>query len=334
MHHFSKLKPLYVGTRSSPLAIQQAKLVEEKIKAKGRMVMMVYIITKGDLGIEKPLSGMESTGVFVKALEDDLRKRNIDLAVHSGKDIPVDLAPDFWLPACLPRAPVWDVWLSPKDLPENTTQGFRVGTSSVRRSASLRCKYPWLTPVPIRGNIDTRIRKLLAGECDALVIAAAGLIRLGWLSLTKDDQPNLKLDPKLGDGKELYVQILKPPDFIPAAAQGAIVLECLKGHPDSDFFASLDDLATHRAVTLEREVLYRLGAGCHLPFGVLAVPKETGYEDSAVYNLCVALYAPDGSKVIREEASGPWDSDLVDRVISLIKSHQDYSYFKEISYDT
>jgi hydroxymethylbilane synthase len=238
-----------IGTRSSRLALAQTALVVEALcTAYPTMAIDVKpITTKGDLDRLHPLRDIGDTGVFVAAIEDALRTGEIDLAVHSAKDLPSTLPDDLALMAFPRRADARDVLISGSgaclcDLPS----GARIGTSSVRRTCQLRHLRPDIEIVDIRGNVDTRLRKLEEGAYDAIVLAKAGLDRLGLpVQVT-----------------EIFLTEI----LIPAVAQGALGLEARSDDAALEaLLYPLDDIETRLAVVAERAFAARLGGGCHLP---------------------------------------------------------------------
>jgi len=246
---------LRIGSRGSQLALWQANHVAGLLRARGLEVEIEIIKTTGDR-MQEPefLSTMppdaDSKGIFIKEIEEALTVNKIDLAVHSLKDLPTELAPQFSLAAVLERADARDVLVCVQErtltsLPANS----RIGTTSPRRQAQLRVMQPELQFVEVRGNVDTRLRKLAEGHADALVLAAAGLDRL--------------------QGTEWVRQIFSPDELCPAPGQGALALECRAGDAATQqAVAFLDHAPTRYAVTAERLVLHQLGGGCSLPVGV------------------------------------------------------------------
>ena len=258
---------LILGTRGSELALAQTLTVTEGLLAAHAdlTVERRIIQTSGDKRQDLRFSEFNAVanvdkGIFIKELETALQNGEVDAAVHSLKDVPSDLAPGFVIAAVLPRAPTEDVLVTatPHTL-ESLPKGARVGTSSVRRAAQLRWLRPDLQVVEIRGNVPTRVRKVL-GEAalDAVLLAAAGLQRLGLL---QDGRLTL-------DGIELHAHVLDPVRFLPAAGQGAIAIECRAGDGASiDRVRALNHADTEARVIAEREFLRLLGAGCQTPVG-------------------------------------------------------------------
>lgn len=264
-------RPFRVGTRGSALALAQATTTEGVLQAvlPGILLERRVIKTTGDRRTDVSLKDLAQAdgdidkGVFIKELESALADGEIDVAVHSLKDLPTELDPAFELAAVLPRAPVADVLVTraPGGL-AGLADGVEVGTSSVRRAKQLEWLRPGLRAVDIRGNVPTRLSKLAAGEYDAILLAEAGLRRLGHdLSA-----------PLSVDGVDLHVEVLDEEEFLPAAGQGAIGLEIRRGDDvASDLAKMVNDAQTWLRVRAEREFLHLLGAGCHTPVGVRSV---------------------------------------------------------------
>jgi hydroxymethylbilane synthase len=247
---------LRIGSRGSQLALWQANHVAELLRGQGHSVEMERIKTTGDRLQGVAFAQVGAKGMFTKEIEEALAEGSVDLAVHSLKDLPTELPEPFVLAAALPRADARDVFVSVeyanlKSLPP----GSRVGTSSQRRRAQLKALRPDLVAVEFRGNVDTRLRKLAEGQVAAILLAAAGLDRLGkteWLR-----------------------ERLEPRDFCPAAGQGALAVETRKDDAATlAAVAFLDDAATRFAVTAERVALAALGGGCQIPIGIHCRPRQ------------------------------------------------------------
>jgi hydroxymethylbilane synthase len=248
---------LRLATRGSALALCQTALAVEALRGAipGGDLDTLVVRTEGDRRVNAPIDQLEGQGWFTADLERSLLDGRAEVAVHSAKDLPSALGPGLGIAAHLPRADVRDGVVSATgrrldQLPDGAT----VGTSSARRAGLLATLYPRLRAVPIRGNVDTRLRKLDGGEVDALVLACAGLDRLAL-------------------GGRL-IQRLDPTEFVPAPAQGAIALETVTGSPAAQVCALVDDPATRVAVAAERAVLIGLGGGCLLPLGAWARIEE------------------------------------------------------------
>ncbi|MDQ1725082.1 MAG: hydroxymethylbilane synthase [Frankiaceae bacterium] len=277
---------LALGTRASALARTQSLLVADAIRAAGDVeVTLVDISTDGDRTqtTDAPLELIGGTGVFVTALRERLLAGDIDLAVHSLKDLPTAPARGLVVAAVPERADARDVLVSRGGVPfADLPLGARVGTGSPRRAAQLLAVRPDLLIAPIRGNVDTRLRKVADGEYDAVVLAAAGLSRLGRsCEITETFAIDLVL---------------------PAPGQGALAVECRSDDPAlAGLLARLDHAATRAAVIAERSLLATLEAGCTAPVGAYAV---VGKEIS----LTGVVVAPDGTRMLRSIATGSVDA--------------------------
>jgi hydroxymethylbilane synthase len=278
-------RTLRLGTRRSALALAQAQAVAEALRLGGHDVQLVEIVTAGDRSAQA-LTALGGTGVFVAELRQRLLADDIDLAVHSLKDLPTAEAAELVVAAIPQRADPRDALVSRDRLAlAELPVGAVVGTGSPRRAAQLLATGLGFSVVPIRGNVDTRLRKVAEGEVDAVVVAAAGLARL--------------------DRLDEAAEIIDPAQMLPAPGQGALALECRR---DDDSLATLlatllDDESTRAAVTAERLVLARLEAGCTSPVGALADVAE-GDEGPELY-LRAAVVAVDGSRALRMSATGP-----------------------------
>lgn len=277
---------LRLGTRASALARTQSQLVADLITARtGRAVELVTVRTEGDVATA-PLASLGGTGVFVSALRDALLAGEVDLAVHSLKDLPTTPAPGIALAAVPEREDPRDVVVARDGLTlGELPPGSRVGTGSPRRVAQIEALGLGIELVGVRGNVDTRIGKVRAGELDAVVLARAGLARLG----------------RLDDATE----VLDPIQVLPAPGQGALAVECRAA--DTELVAlvadALDDPRTRAAVECERFVLAGLEAGCAAPVGALAEVVE-GDDGEELWVRAVAL-SLDGALSVRRSASGP-----------------------------
>jgi hydroxymethylbilane synthase len=278
------MSPLRLGTRRSALAMIQSQTVADAITARsGRPVELVEITTRGDVSAE-PLAKIGGTGVFVSALREAVLAKEVDFAVHSLKDLPTAPADGLVLAATPAREDPRDVicardGLTLGELPAGAT----VGTGAPRRVAQIRALGLGLDVVDVRGNVDTRLAKVSDGVLDAVILARAGLARLGRL-----DSVTETLDP---------IQVL------PAPGQGALAVECRD--TDDELVAvlgGLDDPITRSAVTAERSLLAELEAGCTAPIGAYAEAAE-GDEDLELYLRAVVI-SPDGAVSIRKSATG------------------------------
>jgi len=268
---------LRIGTRGSDLALVQAHATECELAAvfPDLEIERVIIKTTGDRRTDVPLAnvakaeGVFDKGVFIKELELALEDGTIDIAVHSLKDLPSVLEEPFSLAAVLERAPVRDVLVTRDGVGFDTLPpGARVGTSSVRRACQVKFLRPDLEVVDLRGNVPTRLRKLASGENhDAILLAEAGLVRLGYLAAAPLDE----LPEPVSEMPGLFAHRLDKEVFFPAAGQGAIGLEIRAADKRSRAFAaSIGHAATWKRITAEREFLRLLDAGCHTPVGVFS----------------------------------------------------------------
>lgn len=280
--------PLRLGTRGSQLALWQAKSVASALERAGHSVELVIIKTSGDRLQDAPLSESGGKRLFVKDLEDALLRREIDLAVHSAKDLPSGLPEGVTITAALEREDPRDAIVLPNPqgaadlrtalaaLPQNAV----IGTGSVRRIAQLRALVPPASFVPVRGNVDTRLRKLDAGEFHALVLACAGLRRLNLASRIS--------------------AALSIEHCVPAPGQGIVVIETRDG--DAPVIQSVNAVrneAGHIALTAERALVEALGGDCQIPLGGIARLDAAGMEMTAL------VCSLDGKRVIRRTARGP-----------------------------
>jgi hydroxymethylbilane synthase len=275
-----------LGTRRSALALAQSEQVAGVLRGNGHDVEFVEVVTAGDRSAEA-LQQIGGTGVFVAELREQLRRGEVDIAVHSLKDLPTIPADDLVVAAVPQRADPRDALVTRDGLRlDQLPAGSRVGTGSPRRAAQLRGLGFDLDVVPIRGNVDTRLRKVADGEYDAVVVAAAGLARLG----------------RLDEAAEL----LDPGQILPAPGQGALAVECRAG--DTELVTALtkllDDAVTRAAVTAERSLLAALEAGCTAPVGALA---DVGLDESGNDELYLRaiVVAVDGSRAVRLSTTGP-----------------------------
>lgn len=277
-------KVLRLGTRASTLATTQSGMIADRLRAEcGVEVELVHISTEGDRSSE-PLAQMGGTGVFVAALREALIRGEIDLAVHSLKDLPTAVHPDLVVAAIPQRVDPRDVLIARDNLTlGELPQGARIGTGSPRREAQVNALGLGIEVAPIRGNVGTRIGKVTSGELDGVLLARAGLLRLG-----RADEAS---------------QVLDPLQMLPAPGQGALACEC---RVDDDatirVLERLDDSDTRAAVTAERSLLATLEAGCSAPVGALAEIAEGDDGDELWLRAVVGDVS--GSPTIRLSASG------------------------------
>jgi len=277
------MNALRIATRQSALALWQAQHVAARLHAAHPAVAieLVPLSTRGDLVLDRPLAAIGGKGLFLRELEVAMLDGRADIAVHSFKDVPMELEPEFALGAVLERADAADAFVSVRyvqlgDLP----QGARVGTSSLRRQAQLRALRPDLAITDLRGNVGTRLAKLDAGDYDAIILACAGLDRLG-------------------EARRIRSR-LAPPRWLPAAAQGAIAIEHRAGDARiAELLAPLDDAETARCVGAERALTRHLQGSCQVPIAAYCVETEHGLHlaglvgDAATGNLLRAEASAD-----------------------------------------
>ncbi|WP_078555387.1 hydroxymethylbilane synthase [Bacillus alkalicellulosilyticus] len=278
------MRKIVIGSRKSSLALTQTEWVIDQLKKLGLPYEyeIKKIVTKGDKILDVTLSKVGGKGLFVKEIEQAMQDKEIDIAVHSMKDVPSVLQEGFTLGAVTKRVDPRDAFISKDhvslaDLPA----GSIVGTSSLRRSAQLLAKRPDLQVQWIRGNIETRLRKLKEENFDAIILAAAGLERMGWT-------------------EETVTEFLEPDVCIPAVGQGALGLECRSD--DEDVIAllqHLNDPDTEKAVTAERTFLHRMEGGCQVPIAAYGTIDESNQ-----IKMSALVGSPDGKTIIQETMVG------------------------------
>jgi len=276
-------RAITIGTRGSALALAQANLVLAELRAvhPGRKFELRIIRTEGDRAPGTPLSQFPQRGVFVRELEMALLAGEVDLAVHSMKDLPTDLSAGLEIVAVPQREDPRDALAHPQGVSlEALPSGARLGTSSPRRTSQLGHHRSDLSFVAIRGNMDTRWRKAQAGEVTALVAAAAGLHRLGW--------------------RHIITQYIPPEVCLPAVGQGALAIEARADDSVARALAApLDHMASHQAIIAERALLRGLGGGCQTPIAGLGVIAD------GKLHLRGLVATADGSRLIRSDMSAP-----------------------------
>lgn len=280
-----------IGTRSSRLALWQAEHVQKLLEADGFQTALVLIETKGDAILDRSLAKIGSKGIFTQELEDQLRAGAIHIAVHSAKDLPSSLPADLDIIAFTEREQANDVLVSRNQFLSLTSgHEFRIGTSSTRRVAMLRYFCPHLTAVDMRGNLQTRLRKLDEGQCDALLLAYAGVHRMGY-----DD---------------LIVEHLPVDEFTPAVGQGSIAIEAAAGLDISlvdDIRRLVNHEPTEACLRAERSYLARMEGGCSIPSFALA-----RWADDQTISLTGGLVSLDGTQLLRETFTGaPHETKLL-----------------------
>lgn len=271
---------LRIGSRGSQLALWQAHHISAMLRERGHEIELDIIKTTGDKITDVSLAKVGTKGMFTKEIEEALAAGRVDLAVHSLKDLPTELPPGFELVAITERINPRDVFLSINyDNLHALPQGARVGTSSLRRQAQLKVTRPDLDVHPLRGNVDTRVRKLEQGEYDGIILAAAGLTRLG---------------------KTQHIKEYLSEEFMcPAAGQGALGIEIREGDVRMrELLAFLNDTAARATTTCERSLLNKLGGGCQVPIGAFAEMRD------GQLHLTGVVARPDGSEVLREQQTG------------------------------
>jgi hydroxymethylbilane synthase len=268
---------LVIGSRGSKLALWQANYVKGRLEALGEECRIEIITTSGDRFQSGPLKEIGTKGLFTKEIEEALLDKTIDLAVHSLKDMPTELPDGLQITAVPEREDARDVMIGYRLA--NLPAGARVGTGSLRRVAQVQAARPDVAVEGIRGNVDTRLRKLDEGQYDAIVLAAAGLNRLGWSERIAEHLP---------------VEVM-----CPAVGQGALAIETrADGGHAMQAVARLDHPITHAAITAERAVLKVLGGGCHMPIGAHATLAE------GTLHLRAIVINPEGTRMVKRESYG------------------------------
>ncbi len=291
---------IVIATRQSPLALWQAEHVRRRLieAHPGLEVELLKMTTQGDKILDTPLAKIGGKGLFVKELEEGLLDGRADIAVHSMKDVPVELPDGLHLPVILNREDPRDAFVSNNyDSFEALPQGARLGTSSLRRQCQLSALRPDLEVISLRGNVGTRLRKLDEGEYDAIILAAAGLMRL--------------------ELSERITAKISTDTCLPAIGQGAVGIECRSDDPRvNELISVLNDESTHIRVAAERALNHRLEGGCQVPIGGHAEI------DGNALRLRALVGSPDGSEMIRGEINGTLDeaekmgAELADDLLS------------------
>jgi hydroxymethylbilane synthase len=269
-----------IGSRGSSLALWQANWVKDRLVTAGHEIKIEIIKTSGDKLQNAALAASGTKGLFIKEIEEALLAGQVDIAVHSMKDLPTDLPEGLGVAAVPERENPHDALVSKGGLPlDKLPPGARIGTSSLRRQSQLLALRPDLKVVPMRGNVETRLRKLERGDCEALVLAGAGLKRLGFAS---------HITSWFSEG-----------EICPAVGQGALAIEIsIKNKAVAGAVAQLDHPSTHQAVRAERAMLEALGGGCQLPIAAYAK------HDSLEMHLMGVVADPGGTRVLRACATG------------------------------
>lgn len=276
-------RTIRIGTRGSPLALWQANHISEKLRALGHHAELVIVRTRGDVLSQQPLTAIGGEGLFTKAIQEAVLRGEADLAVHSLKDLPTTQPEGLTLAAVPPRASPFDVFVSERHRRfDELPAGAVLATGSQRRRAMIRYRRPDLQLVELRGNVDTRLRKLHEEGWDGMILAEAALRRLGRT--------------------EGMAEVLDGGWMLPAVGQGALGLECRADDAETlETVARLNDPASFAAVTAERSFLAALGGGCAVPLGALAV--VTG----ATLTLTGSVLDPQGNRRLDARLAGPTD---------------------------
>jgi len=273
---------IVIASRRSPLALWQARHVQARLAAlyPDTAVEILGITTEGDRRLDVALAAIGGKGLFVKELEEAMASGRADMAVHSAKDVPVELPAGYRIGAVLAREDPLDAFVATRYAePAALPPGARVGTSSQRRECQLRARFPHLRVEPLRGNVETRLRRLDDGDYDAVILAAAGLKRLGLA--------------------HRIASLLAPEVCLPAPGQGALAIECVAVRDDlAALLAPLDDASSARCVAAERAFSRALAGSCNVPLAAYAETTASGLR------LRGLVGAPDGSAVVSGERSG------------------------------
>jgi len=296
------MEKLTIATRGSKLALWQSEHVRDQLIAAhpGLQVELNVISTKGDRVLDVALSKIGDKGLFTAELEQSLRDGSSDIAVHSFKDLPTEMEADLAIHAVLEREDTRDLLIVRKDIAQQGVglaclpQGAKLGTSSLRRRAQALRARPDLALDDLRGNVDTRLRKLTDKHYDAIILAAAGLLRLGWLS---DD---LESFSEIENADQIVGVPLAPPEWLYASCQGAIAVQGRSGDARvAEILTSIHHTPSGQACNLERTLLAEVEGGCKLPVAVSALKDAQGY------TLHAAVYAPDGTHAVIDQCQVP-----------------------------
>ncbi len=288
----TSLKPIVIATRQSVLALWQARHVCSLLGKlyPGLQTSLLGMTTEGDRRLESSLARIGGKGLFIKELEQALYDGRADIAVHSMKDVPMQLPDGFRITAILAREEPRDAFVSNRFASlQSLTPGSIVGTSSLRRQSQIKARFPQIEVRPLRGNVQTRLRKLDEGEFAAIVLAAAGLKRLGL--------------------QHRITQLLEPEESLPAVGQGALGIECRDDRPElCELLAPLDDAKTRSCVEAERSLSRALSGSCNVPLGAYA--QLVGER----IRLRGFVASPDGSRLIEDELTLPYAEPVADEI--------------------
>jgi hydroxymethylbilane synthase len=273
-------RKIKIGSRGSPLALWQANWIKDQLESPDIAVEIQIIKTSGDKIQDVPLAKIGGKGLFVKEIEEALLRNEIDFAVHSMKDMPIKFPYALCIAAVTKRENPFDALISKDNIKlSDLPQGAKIGTGSLRRVSQLLHYRPDLNLISLRGNVETRIKKLETEGLDAIILAAAGLIRLGW-----------------GDK---ISEVISPEILLPAMGQGAVGIEARKHDVDNQvLLADMDDENTHLALDAERAVVTKLEGGCNVPIGAFATIKD---DEMTLRGLVASL---DGKTVYKQELKG------------------------------
>ena len=274
-------KVIRIGTRGSSLALEQTERVIEALMAKYSQLHIEKVIlrTQGDKILDRPLFEFGGKGMFITEFEESLADGRIDLAVHSAKDMPMELADGMIIAGALPRADVRDVLVTRKGAPENMV----IGTGSLRRQFQLKEIYPDMQCVSIRGNVPTRLQKIRNGECDGVILAAAGLERLGMLEET-----------------DLDYRFFSKEEMVPAGGQGIIAIESRADDEITGLVRNITNQNAMLELETERRVLQLLEAGCHEAIGVISQVKNEQISVQIIQKSNEKIYRRQGEAVIEK----------------------------------
>ena len=275
-------RKIKIGSRGSPLALWQANWIRGQLESQNPdiPVEIVIIKTSGDKIQDVPLAKIGGKGLFVKEIEEALLSKDVDFAVHSMKDMPIKFPFALCIASVTKRENPFDALISKNDIKlDDLPKGAKIGTGSLRRISQLLHYRPDLDLVPLRGNLETRIKKLETEGLDAIILAAAGLIRMGW--------------------EEQISEIISPEILLPAMGQGAVGIEARKNDVDNQILlADMDDENTHLALDAERAIVTQLEGGCNVPIGAFATIEE---DEMTVKGLVASL---DGKTIYKKEVKG------------------------------
>jgi hydroxymethylbilane synthase len=273
------MRPVRIGSRGSMLAKWQAERIAQELATLGAKTEIIFIKTSGDKFQQTGVNQIGGKGVFIKEIEDALLDGRVDIAVHSMKDVPTGIPRGLFFPAICKREDPSDCLISLGGLIfSELPRGARLGTSSLRRQAQLRRARPDLLLLDLRGNVDTRLKKLENGEFDAIVLAKAGLDRLGW--------------------SNRITEVLPPAVCMPAVGQGALGIEAREGDADFAWVTHLNDASSRAEISAERALLRELEGGCQVPLGALA--RVNGI--ALTIDACIASL--NGAQCLRMSAAG------------------------------